>query len=364
MPKISTSGDLPEVVPYWRVVFANECHDENGRFCEGGSSGSGSGSGDVAPVLSAKEQKNRDQIRREILDARAEDGKKPLSEASLNVYVIKEAGKRAAAERAAGSEGAERTPEHQAAVDQFNNAVSKFGGNLGLFKGALTIKDSSWDDKSGREFKVRVEQHLQDLSKIPAPLISKFVAAGGKVVVGNGSITDLHMPELAGIQPRGWPSGTTYSNVAGVFDPRTSTVVLGNVERGVGSGSVSHFALHEFAHGLDSLTTKVALESGKDDFKTLHVEFVNGARGHMNDYYIQAGGAPGAGLSETFADVGRGWLLGFQKAGVGARDMRGAILRNTFAEAATFVSADVSAKMISYMDKKFGTAGVRARKVA
>lgn len=363
--------------------FANDCHDENGRFCEGGSAGAGS-SGSVAPVLSVKERANRDQIRREIVDGRAEDGKKPLSEASLNVYVIKEAGRRAAQEKAAGSgmgSGSstvykpalnEKRSDRSAgaSVDEFTankerlaSAVKSIGGNLALFGSALTIKDNSWDANSGRDFRPRIEQHLVDLADIPAPLIGKFVGAGGKVVVGNGSITDLALPNLAGIRPRGWPEGTTYSNVPGVFEPRISTVVLGNIDgRGAGSNPVSHFALHEFTHGLDSLTTKIALESGKDDFKALHVAFVNGARGHMNDYYIQAGN-PQAGLSETFADVGRGWLRGLAKGG--DKEERGAVLRNTFAEAGTFVSAAVSSKMIGYMDKKFGagTTG-RNRKVA
>lgn len=334
--------------------FANDCHDENGRFCEGGSAGS-----EVAPVLSKAEQANRDQIREEILDARAENGKKPLSEASLNVYVIKEASRRASIEAAATA--AASIPS----VGEIRaNAVKAVGGNLGLFGEALTIKDNSWDPASA-EYKSRTAEHLSDLAGLPAPLISQFVSAGGKVVVGDGSITDLQMHELANVQPRGWPPGTGYKDVAGVFDPRSSTVILGNVERGPGSGSVSHFALHEFSHGLDELTSSPGSRyiSGQAEFKALHVEFVNGARGHMNDYYVQAGN-PGAGLSESFADVGRGWFRGLAQYGVSARDSRNAVMRNSFAETGTFVSTEVAGKMVGFMDGKFGTKGVRARKVA
>lgn len=243
------------------------------------------------------------------------------------------------------------TPEERLA-----SAVKAVGGNLSLYGNALSVLDNKWDPGSGEDYHGRLAEHLIDLSKVPAPMISKYVDAGGKVIVGNGDVTQLDssLARLAGVQPRGWPPGKTYSDVAGVFNPPSGTLVLGNI-LGAKDTPVSHFALHELGHGIDQLTVKVALLSGMDDFKALHVDFVNASRGLMNQYYTQPMN-PAAGLSETFAEGMRGWLRGLSIGGT--QSERAVIMRTAFSESGTFVPAAMGVKFIKYYEGKFGKKGM------
>jgi hypothetical protein len=132
-----------------------------------------------------------------------------------------------------------------------------------------------------------------------------------------------------------------------VFNPQTATVVLGNIP-GAKNTPVSNFALHEFGHGLDALRKKVSLLSQEDRFTTLHQEFKKLARaaGHLNNYYVQ-NGTLGAGASEFFADGFRAWAKAQREPDP---ELRNAIVRNSFAEAGTFVPTNTAQKILAYYD--------------
>lgn len=245
---------------------------------------------------------------------------------------------------------AEGEKKNKTAAQRFDSAVAAVGGNLELFGDALNIVDDSWDPASP-EHASAVAQHLVDLSKLPPELINRFIDSGGSVIVGNGAITEIdpNLARLKGVQPRGWPKGTSYDDVAGVFNPQTATVVLGNIPGAINT-PVSNFAFHEFGHGIDSLEKKISLVSTEDSFAALHSEFKKfaSASGHLNNYYVQTA-TPGAGASEFFADGFRAYMKAQTEPDV---ELRNAIVRNSFAEAGTFVPTMVADKILKYYDSR------------
>lgn len=233
--------------------------------------------------------------------------------------------------------------------------------SLARFGDSLILKDMSWD-RNGAQASDQTQyvlRHLEDLAALPDHMVAEFVEKGGTVYVGNSDITRLHpdLKHLRGIRPRGWPAGTGYEQVAGVFNPQSSSVVLGNIP-GARYKPVSNFAFHEFGHGMDQLRKKVSLLSQEDSFASLHSEFKTDAKAHygLNNYYVQQGN-PGAGASEFFADGTRAWA----KARLLARglDRNGetltpeGVVRNSFAEAGTYVSTETAKKILDYFDAKY-----------
>jgi hypothetical protein len=122
-----------------------------------------------------------------------------------------------------------------------------------------------------------------------------------KVRVCRNSITD-HLTSLRGQTPRGWPPGSTWDQVPGIFNPGTNEVVIaiiGHPDRphipqlGEGKGSVD-LVVHETAHGLDMGGGSPFLSAG-----TAFITARNQDLRSLTAYELQPGSA---GEQETFAE--------------------------------------------------------------
>lgn len=97
------------------------------------------------------------------------------------------------------------------------------------------------------------------LAKFSYPILTRLWNDGTRLVACRGSITD-YLTELRGVQPRGWPPGSTWDSVPGIFYPSTNEVVIaivGHAEgnphlpaTGEGQGSAD-MVIHETTHGVD-----------------------------------------------------------------------------------------------------------------
>lgn len=145
-----------------------------------------------------------------------------------------------------------------------------------------------------------VDRVVDELVKLPAGVLRAMQAAGRKVVVCRGSVTE-HLEELRGVQPRGWPPGMTWDTVPGLYDPASNSVVIATCEvdgvravpaTGNGHGS-ANLVIHEAMHGFDSIDTP----SDSEAFTTARdADLVR-----LSAYELQDGAA---GREETFAESG------------------------------------------------------------
>lgn len=355
--------------------FANPYHDELGRFTSPNNANS------IAPTNTKSNLSKEDaiKIRRWAkangieVGVRGRIPQSVIDEYDASGAAVKQPERKRVPGPVKNNEEAkyEATPEEVATAEAMKKALAKgvetntaiairreaaikaVGGNLALFGDTLNIVDDSWDP-ANLDHASAVSQHLQDLSKLPPELIERFVNSGGKVIVGNGPITELDasLSHLKGVRPRGWPPGTGYDDVAGVYNPQTATVVLGNIRNSMNT-PVSNFAFHEFGHAIDALEKKIALISTEDQFAALHSEFkrIASASGHLNNYYVQSA-TPGAGASEFFADGFRAYMKAQVRANNGFPEERNAVVRNAFAEAGTYVPIEVADKIIRYYDQR------------
>ena len=115
-------------------------------------------------------------------------------------------------------------------------------------------------------------------------------------------------PELKGVHPRGWPSGTTWDSCEGLYDGNNRKVVSCETSRPIGkktfvkNARVEGVFKHETGHALD-----VALDgfSETQEFKNAwakDVRLIPKNQKRRYNYFIQKGRSS-AGRKETFADV-------------------------------------------------------------
>jgi hypothetical protein len=115
-------------------------------------------------------------------------------------------------------------------------------------------KPTDWRTALGSALTVRdadnryVQLHLSHLALVPPKMLGDYASQGGTIVLGKGPVTDVR-PDLVGVQPRGWPAGSTWAQVAGMYSEMNKHVYAGD-EAPHGSASA---VLHELGHGLGSL---------------------------------------------------------------------------------------------------------------
>lgn len=152
--------------------------------------------------------------------------------------------------------------------------------------------------------KMRAEVY-DTLNAIPEKLHSEFAAYGGTVVVGK-YLTEV-IPSLRGVQPRGWPPGSTWDEADGAYN-RSEKLVIStelmktrtqpSVDRE--SPRVAGVIRHEFGHGIDDAwgsysTTPEFTAAWAEDSKNMSMlGRLTGA------YFVQE---PPAGPSEAFAEL-------------------------------------------------------------
>jgi hypothetical protein len=130
---------------------------------------------------------------------------------------------------------------------------------------------------------------------------------GGGIYIGASAVPDLdELSELRTEQPRGWADGSTWMDVAGVYDPKRRVV-------GAGGGSVRHgsasLVLHESGHALDEALGGRGLASDSSEFRAVHERFELAVRelgSVANPYYVKDGN-PSGHRSEAWAEGFAAW---------------------------------------------------------
>lgn len=141
-----------------------------------------------------------------------------------------------------------------------------------------------------------------DLARLPPKVLQALSKAGTKVVASRGSITD-HATDLRGVHPRGWPPGSTWDSVPGVFRGDKNELIVATVghgtpagahvpAKGEGHGSES-VVLHEAMHGYDH--TASPDRSTAADFNTARTA----DSASLSTYENQPGAA---GQEESYAE--------------------------------------------------------------
>jgi len=131
-----------------------------------------------------------------------------------------------------------------------------------------------------------------ELEKIPEKYRQLLAEKGAQVVVVRDSITE-YFPDLKGVQPRGWPPGSTWDSVTGCAAGKEAVIAV--VGHGTGTPQLNNHGsgnvvLHEVGHVLDTVTGAYS-----DDF----IRARNADMGSLSEYEKQSGDA---GLQETFAE--------------------------------------------------------------
>jgi hypothetical protein len=141
----------------------------------------------------------------------------------------------------------------------------------------------------------------QSLAKLPKSSLEQMQKNGTKVIACRGSVTD-YRTDLKGVQPRGWPPGSTWDKVPGVNNNTRNEVVIAVTghdtpagphvpKAGEGHGSVNMVA-HEATHSIDRGSPS---PSQSDDFTKAREADMN----KLSNYEKQAGEA---GAQETYAE--------------------------------------------------------------
>ena len=158
----------------------------------------------------------------------------------------------------------------------------------------------------------------EGMKKFPKKVLEDLTKAGILTECCRGPVTEA-IPELAGVQPRGWPAGSTWDSVPGVYSGTVKKVVVGTMEKdgkrhvpGKGEGPIPHgtpnLIGHEGGHAFDAadgpLKSKnaVFLKARDEDIAT---GTPHGMFGPRDNYFLTTaeGGTNDAGAtSETFAE--------------------------------------------------------------
>jgi RHS repeat-associated protein len=137
---------------------------------------------------------------------------------------------------------------------------------------------------------------LAALAKLPPELLSALEGAGVKWVAVKDSVAEY--PTFSGGSPRGWPAGSTWSQVPGVYDPSTNSVVIAT-SGAHGHGS-SDLVLHETGHAFDYV---MGHPSQGEDFSWAYAQssWATADPSGPDRYYTSAGN-PAGYLEEAFAE--------------------------------------------------------------
>jgi hypothetical protein len=137
-----------------------------------------------------------------------------------------------------------------------------------------------------------------ELAKVPEKYRKIMQDKGVNVAVVRNSVVEYN-PNLQGVQPRGWPPGSSWDDVPGLYDPNTNTVVIATVGHGTTVGP--HVPQTGEGHGSQNIVLHESGHSFENEIKN-SPQFI-GARNadmqQLSDYEKQSGDA---GLSETCAE--------------------------------------------------------------
>jgi hypothetical protein len=131
--------------------------------------------------------------------------------------------------------------ESKSLSNRVNCDIDRSSLQIESLKG-IPIEDRGID----RSEKIR---HLNEIAKLPDLFLNRLRQTNFSIQLTRNSITDF--PKFArwkGVTPRGWPAGTSYSNVPGTGYPEA--VYLGNSAL---PNNAYSLAIHEISHSLDAI---------------------------------------------------------------------------------------------------------------
>jgi hypothetical protein len=106
---------------------------------------------------------------------------------------------------------------------------------------------------SGTANETDVALVIQELTKIPRPLLEKLERENVTVRVCRGAVTE-HKWNLSGQHPRGHPPGATWDNVDGCYTWGSREITVATLSDGYGRRTLrANTVLHEVGHALDEI---------------------------------------------------------------------------------------------------------------
>lgn len=143
----------------------------------------------------------------------------------------------------------------------------------------------------------------KELAVLPTAALKTMNQNGTKVIACRGNVTD-YLTQLKGVTPRGWPAGSKWDSVPGVFTGGSNEVVIATQGAGTPDGpkvpptgnghGAFDLAAHESTHGYDLGGTGPKKHSDPA-FVTARTQDM----AKLGSYFTQAGEA---GLEETYAE--------------------------------------------------------------
>lgn len=180
----------------------------------------------------------------------------------------------------------------------------KSGGRKGAAGGAGGGGAGRQIDVLGNPSTTAINEVNAAIRSIPEKIWKKLDQAGVKMVLG-GKLEDVD-PQLANMQPRGWPAGSTWKEVGGGFNTYTKRGwMVESVQDSSGrafkrTGYIGGTFKHETGHAFDSALGKA---SEKEAFMKAYnsdvAKIPNSSRDRYS-YFLQGGNA---GPSEAFAEL-------------------------------------------------------------
>jgi peptidoglycan hydrolase-like protein with peptidoglycan-binding domain len=154
-----------------------------------------------------------------------------------------------------------------------------------------------------------VDAVAQSMTGLPEKVLDAAKSGDIEVVACRGSVTD-YLTDLKGVRPRGWPPGSTWDIVPGLYNPSTDEVVTATIEgrngsrrvpaKGEGHGSAD-MVFHELAHGLDDVGALGTGRTANDQaFVSAYEKDRKSMEEHGETYLLQEGEA---GREEAYAET-------------------------------------------------------------
>lgn len=145
-----------------------------------------------------------------------------------------------------------------------------------------------------------------ELSRMPPHVLQRMEDNGTTVAVCRNSVTEVRT-DLQGVQPRGWPAGTSWDTVPGLYDPGSNQVIIAT--RGHGTEEGAHVPRTGDGHGSSNLVMHESMHSvdhhgpNGQNISDTDQNFVNARN---NDPAMMADGYEGsanaAGAEEAYAE--------------------------------------------------------------
>lgn len=151
------------------------------------------------------------------------------------------------------------------------------------------------------------------LKSVPSRVKAAVSKNGVEVRIGN-TLTDA-IPRLKGQTPRGYPPGTTWDFVEGMYTKQEKKIALAEFSESVGSAKLKSMTLerrlgtfrHEYGHAIDDIANAQGIGSKSEGFRAAYIKDVAKITAEdrkLVSYLLQKGNAgPEEAYAEIFANL-------------------------------------------------------------